>query len=776
MKTFAVKTFWRAVACLSVAFLGAIPVRAETLRSAATDSNGSITATAVARPNLIPQNVSLSTFSVRPGDQLLVAWTMTNAGSGNCPASFTGLHLGVSATIPPSNDSLNLTFTTPEIPARSAIRQTNAVTIPSTLSAGTYYLWVIADDVTSSTLNQTSRADDAARASALAVGTVILRPNLIPQNVTLSGLYARPGDQVTVAYTLTNSGSAMCPASITGLHLGTSTTTPPTSDGLDLAIATPEIPANSAIRITNTVTIPQGTTLGTYYVWVIADDVPTSTLNQTSRADDAARSPALSVVNVVPRPNLIPQQVTLSSYSARRSDTITVMWTTTNAGNGNCPASVTGLHLGTSATAPPTTDILNLRVQTPEIAANSSVRQTNTITIPAGTPLGTFYLWVVSDDVTSSTLNQTSRADDAARSLPLVFSTVVQRPNLVPQNVVLSAYSARPGDAISIAYTITNSGNGFCPASLTGIHLGTSATTPPTSDGLNLRIATPEIPANSSIRVTNTVTVPANATVGNYYLWVVVDDVTTSTLNQTSRADDAARSQLLAIATTVKQPNLVPLNLSLSASAVRPGDQLTVTWAITNSGTAMAPASFTGLRIHPSATIPPTNTAPFLTLNTPEIAAGGSFRFTNIVTIPADFPLGTNYVWIIADDVVTSTLNQTTRADDAARSPALAIVSVFTRPNLVPQNIVLSSYVTGPGEQITVAWTMTNSGNGNCPASVTGLHLGTSATTPPTTDPIDLQVQTPAINANSAIRQTNAITIPANTPLGTYYVLSLIHI
>ena len=157
MKTFAVKTFWRAVACLSVAFLGAIPVRAETLRSAATDSNGSITATAVARPNLIPQNVSLSTFSVRPGDQLLVAWTMTNAGSGNCPASFTGLHLGVSATIPPSNDSLNLTFTTPEIPARSAIRQTNSVTIPSTLSPGTYYLWVIADDVTSSTLNQTSR-------------------------------------------------------------------------------------------------------------------------------------------------------------------------------------------------------------------------------------------------------------------------------------------------------------------------------------------------------------------------------------------------------------------------------------------------------------------------------------------------------------------------------------------------------------------------------------------------------------------------------------------
>jgi hypothetical protein len=95
------------------------------------------------------------------------------------------------------------------------------------------------------------------------------------------------------------------------------------------------------------------------------------------------------------------------------------------------------LHLGTSTSAPPTTDGLNLKIATPALNALSSLRQTNTITIPAGTPSGTYYLWVVADDVANGGLNQTSKLDDAVHSEPLLVSLVAL--NLPASGATVSA-------------------------------------------------------------------------------------------------------------------------------------------------------------------------------------------------------------------------------------------------------------------------------------------------------------------------------------------------
>jgi hypothetical protein len=645
------------------------------LKVAGQDLPSSSLSAAAARPNLAPGDIKLGSYSVRPGELIAISWTTTNSGSGDCPTSFTGIHLGQLPNTRPVNDSLNLMLTTPEIRANSFVRQTNLITIPSNIPVGTYYLWVVADELPSS-VNQTTRADDVARSSALAVVTVRRQPNLVPQSITLSASAARPGDQIAVMWTLTNTANVTCPTSLTGFHLGTSATVAPTNDAVNLRFETPEINANSAIRFTNLVTIPTNTALGTYYFWVVADDVATSTLNQSSRADDPARSSALSVVSVIARPNLVPQNVTLRSYTARPGDQVTVMWSVTNSGNGNCPASVTGLHLGTSASNRPTNDALNLKIATPAINTNSFVRQTNTITIPASTALGTYYLWVVVDDVADSGLNQSSRADDAARSSEVAVVSVIRQPNLIATNVILNSQFARRGDAVTVIWTLTNSGNANCPPSQTGLRLGGSATVRPTNNILNILIPTPEIRTNAFLRQTNVITIPANAMLGTNYLWVIADDVASSTLNQTSKADDAAVSGPLAIVTALPRPNLVPLNVALSSSSARPGSQVTVTWTMTNSGNGNCPASVTGLHLGQSPVTRPTGDALNVTVQTSAIGANASLRQTNVVTIPTNTTTGTYYLWVVADDVTNSTLDQSSRADDAATSAAIAIASV----------------------------------------------------------------------------------------------------
>src|SRR5262249_49308679 len=158
-------------------------------------------------------------------------------------------------------------------------------------------VWVVADEFGGA--GQSSTADDAARSAGLVVQNMRGQPNLQPLNITLGTDTVRPGDPLTVMWTLTNSGSVTCPPSYTGLHLGGSRLVPPGGDGV--SIPTPQIPPNSSMRFTNVVTIPPETALGTYYLWVVADDEDDSTLNQSSREDDAARSTAVSVAATIPQ-------------------------------------------------------------------------------------------------------------------------------------------------------------------------------------------------------------------------------------------------------------------------------------------------------------------------------------------------------------------------------------------------------------------------------------------------------------------------------------------
>src|SRR5689334_1852246 len=60
-----------------------------------------------------------------------------------------------------------------------------------------------------------------------------------------------------------------------------------------------------------------------------------------------------------------------------------------------------------------------------------------------------------------------------------------------------------------------------------------------------------------------------------------------------------------------------------------------------------------------------------------------------------------------------------------------ATVAFSGQHNLVPQNVVLSSYAVLPGDVISVEWTMANAGSGFAFASFTAVRWGTSPVVPP---------------------------------------------
>ena len=87
----------------------------------------------------------------------------------------------------------------------------------------------------------------------------------------------------------------------------------------------------------------------------------------------------------------------------------------------------------------------------PALAAYASTAQSATITVPSGTAAGTYYMWIIADNVTSGGITQTSTADDIAHSAAFTVTVTAQLPNLVPQNITLDKSSVAAGGTLAAA-------------------------------------------------------------------------------------------------------------------------------------------------------------------------------------------------------------------------------------------------------------------------------------------------------------------------------------
>ncbi len=135
-----------------------------------------VTANTSALPDLVPQNVTISTTSVTAGGILTVSLTMANVGSVPAGASTTRLRLNQSATGTTPSDPILGDIGTPGIAARGSVPLSLSATIPSGVAAGTYYVWAVADNL--SQVQQSKTSNDYAHSAALVVTAALPAPKL----------------------------------------------------------------------------------------------------------------------------------------------------------------------------------------------------------------------------------------------------------------------------------------------------------------------------------------------------------------------------------------------------------------------------------------------------------------------------------------------------------------------------------------------------------------------------------------------------------------------
>ena len=231
---------------------------------------------------------------------------------------------------------------------------------------------------------------------AYAVGSpseavVLIVSDDVPPDLVVSAVTAPAtggaAASVAISDTTQNQGAGAAAASKTAFYLSTNTL----FDAADVLLgsrAVAALAAGATDTATTNVTIPSTTPPGSYFVLAIAD--ADNALVETQEANNIKASGSIRI-----GPDLLVSGLTVPEASAAGA-TITITDTTKNAGGGAAHASTTRYYLSANV-ALDAGDVLIGSRDVPALAAGASASGSASVTIPAGTAPGTYFIIAAAD-------------------------------------------------------------------------------------------------------------------------------------------------------------------------------------------------------------------------------------------------------------------------------------------------------------------------------------------------------------------------------------------
>ena len=399
-------------------------------------------------------------------------------------------------------------------------------------------------------------------------------------------------------------------------------------------------------------------------------------------------------------------------------------------------------------------DVLLVRQPGPALYSSQSWGPYNTLTIPAGTAPGSYYVLFVADDqnqVAESDETNNVRAVALAVALPVLDLVVQQEQVYSP---TLPGYYIRPN------CTLLNQGNMPAASSTVGFYLSTN----PVLDATDVLLATvpgPSLGAGQQVAREALPTIPANTAPGSYYMLFVADPQ-----NQVAETDETNNVRSLPLVVQVPTIDLrnsyVYLN-ALNGPAVA-GSTLTGNSYLDNRGNYIASPATLGCYLSTDQTL---DAADVLVGTSTGFVNGGSSvqRFTPI-TIPLRTAAGSYYVLFVADYL--NELAETDETNNVASHPLQVATPI---PDLVPLQVYLSPVASAPGSALGANFLLKNQGTGTAASSPTGYYLSTDAVFDAADVPLLTEPGGLLAVGQTVSRSTGTIPIPTGVALGSYYVL-----
>jgi subtilase family serine protease len=398
--------------------------------------------------------------------------------------------------------------------------------------------------------------------------TVTIVSDDTPPDLTISSLTvpaeSGPGLAISVNDTTRNQGTVGATASTTAFYLSVNSTVDSTDTLLD-SRPVPALAAGASDLATTSLTIPASTAAGVYRIIAKADGpgqlVETSESNNT-RAVSIKIGPDLTVSALSVPANIAPAVPFTATY------------TVTNSGGSSGGESTTRFYLSSDLKLDETDRSLGSQL-TLALDPDQSRPGTISLTVPADTVGGVHYVIAVADG------NQ--QVAESAETNNTRFASTRVGPDLRVATLSVPV-RASVGSTFSVTESTKNFGPAGAGSSRTAFYLSANALLDASDTPLNVWRPVEPLDPNETSLASSTITLPAIATAGTWYIIANADD-----LNQVDEAYETNNTKAAAVGVG---PDL-GVSAATSPSTVTAGTSITVTDTIKNSGLDTAATSRT---------------------------------------------------------------------------------------------------------------------------------------------------------------------------------------
>ena len=421
------------------------------------------------------------------GQSIAVTDTTANPGGAAAAATTTRFFLSVDSLFDASDAVLG-SRTVPALAAGATSSGSTTVTIPPETAAGGWY--VIGQADADETVTETSETNNT-YARSIKIG-----PDLVIASLSTPAT-AGPGQNIIVSDTIKNQGGGVAAASLTELYLSPNAIL----DGSDFLLGSRNVPALAAGATSSGstgVTIPAGTTTGSWYIIIRAD--AGEAVSETSETNNSyARSIKVGA------------DLDITGVSAPATAgaglSIIVGDSTKNQGGGTAEPSRTQFYLSINSTIGGSDIILGSR-SIPALAGGATSSGSVNVTIPPGTATGNWYIIAQAD--ADGAVTETSETNNThARSIRIGPDLAV--------SALSAPTSAVAGQSIAVADTTKNQGGGTADPSQTQFYLSTNSTFDAADSMLGGR-AVSALAGGAASAASTTVTIPPGTAAGNWYI------------------------------------------------------------------------------------------------------------------------------------------------------------------------------------------------------------------------------------------------------------------
>ena len=415
---------------------------------------------------------------------------------------------------------------------------------------------------------------------------------------------------------------------------------------------------------------------------------------------------------------------------------------TRNNGPGDADPSTSRFYLSSNTLLDTSDREMTGTQQVPMLAPGGSVLLSATITAPAGTAPGAYFLLVVAD--ADNTLPEKWETNNTAARL------VQLGPDLVVPTFTVPSVVA-PGAAITITDTTRNDGAEASPASMTRFYFSLDGALDGTDTLLGSRDVVPLIPGAGSSGSTS-VTLPSMLNTGTYYV-IAAADGGKSVAEAVETNNNVYRGVQVG-------PDLVVSVFTVPSTG---GPRIDVSDTVANQGTTSVPSTITRFYLSSNSTLESTDAVLPETRTVPPLAAGTSHSGSTSLTLPSNLAPGAYFVIAKADaDAGVAETNEVNNT---------FLRSIYLGADLIVASLGAPSNV-GAGATFSITDTTTNQGGGPIGPSTTQFYISQNSTLDAGDTKLAETRLVPPLPGGASHTGTTIVTMPAGLATGGYYLFA----